>query len=122
MNRQETFDFVLDAIIGQGGPAGRQEGWQFTCQYRAEDGKRCAIGHLITDEEAEALGGNNVCWAADHGTLPARFSDDVWFYANLQAAHDDAACDDGPFVPLFRKNMASLARRHGLTFPAEAMA
>lgn len=47
MTKQETFDRVIKAVIKQGKPAMNIH----TCVYRAEDGSKCAAGHLIPDEK-----------------------------------------------------------------------
>lgn len=53
---QELFDFVCRHFNAQGGPAGnRNEDIGFVCFCRAKDGKACAFGCLMTDEEAIAV-------------------------------------------------------------------
>lgn len=47
MTQQETFDFVVGAIVAQGGPSCNDMGY---CRYRTSDGRKCAAGHCIPDE------------------------------------------------------------------------
>jgi hypothetical protein len=48
MTPQEIFDTVARHLIAQGRQAKDEGG---NCVYRAEDGSKCAVGCLITDEE-----------------------------------------------------------------------
>lgn len=43
---QDLFDRVVTAVIEQGRPS-MEDG---ACAYRGDDGAKCAVGHLITDE------------------------------------------------------------------------
>lgn len=48
MTKNEIFDFVLKGILRQGGPSVNKEG---ECLYRGDNGRKCAIGLLIHDDD-----------------------------------------------------------------------
>jgi hypothetical protein len=48
---QETFDMSCLALVEQGRPATEK----LACRYLTADGRRCAIGHLMTDISPEVL-------------------------------------------------------------------
>jgi hypothetical protein len=48
MTRDELFCYVADALLRQGR---RSIGKDGQCSYRGMDGLRCAIGHLIMDDQ-----------------------------------------------------------------------
>lgn len=48
-NKNEVFDFVLKNIIKQGGPSLDIFTWE--CMYRGSNGRKCAVGILIPDED-----------------------------------------------------------------------
>lgn len=48
MSRQEIFDIVSSNLLMQGDKSLRESGG---CAYRGKDGKKCAVGWLIPDEE-----------------------------------------------------------------------
>lgn len=66
MNTQEIFDKVVASIIKQGKPAVDydEESISCGCQYKAEDGSKCAVGQLIPArlyrKEIEGLSGDEV--------------------------------------------------------------
>ncbi len=79
---QEIFDYVCQHLAKQGRSAVDQGG---LCRYRMEDGRMCAVGCLLTDEEAERTGeGAGVSKAL----LPARLEPHRKFLKKLQEAHD----------------------------------
>lgn len=82
------------------------------CSYRGDDGTRCAIGHVLTDEEVQMAGSNGIGMLFDRGKQPARFvNEDFWVRA--QIIHDER-----------EKNMKvhfdMLFERYGLPIPEEA--
>lgn len=102
-----------------------------TCAYRAADGKRCAVGHLIDDEdyrpgiEGRPIG--DILVASTYGADPVCDRSSCWcrsasrsltkaeFLGDLQRAHDfarDESC--------VRERMMAVARRYALDVPDEA--
>jgi len=109
---QELFNRAYLAIIKQGRPA-RTESRM--CFYRHRDGTKCAIGHLITDEEyLPEMEGYGVQKLYDRGLRPH-----LDLLHDLQQAHDQSSPDN--FIPEFKQRMASIARRHNLDVPATAL-
>lgn len=55
MTRQETFDLVARALVKQGAPSIDYieicDRVEVKCRYRGAEGRRCAAGHLIADED-----------------------------------------------------------------------
>lgn len=49
MNKREMFDFITSSLLAQG-----RAGIIGSCSYRTSDGKKCAVGMLISDEAYEA--------------------------------------------------------------------
>jgi hypothetical protein len=51
---QEVFDFVVERLLQQGKRAMRKSGGETLCALRGEGNTKCAIGHLIPDEDYTA--------------------------------------------------------------------
>lgn len=91
MNRQKTFEKVVDHLMAQRLPAVAPEG---NCYYRMANGKRCAIGALIPDElydeRMELNGVANIVSAfpALQAVLGIESPQDVVFLSELQELHD----------------------------------
>jgi hypothetical protein len=86
MTRQEAFDTVARKMLAQGDVAFSAG----LCRYITQDGRRCAIGHLLSEEAAKY-------WTKrDFGSvenvsvhfLPNFMREDLNFYSDLQLAHD----------------------------------
>lgn len=126
MNHQEAFDIALNGILSQGGPSQRGgTGARNThCLYRGPEGRKCAIGWLIPDDEYQvhfeegSLGDvYEACPSLDG------LDDDI--LDRIQRAHDNAAIDAGRGQPqtdmaIFKENfltlMQSVASDYDLTF------
>lgn len=119
MTRQEMFDKAARGVIAQGGPSGVRRFNAIYCKYRGPNGRKCAIGHLIEDDEAaETLDACSV--AQTVGALARRgflFSvKDADFLQRIQSAHDIAALsDDERFIREFREAMRGIAARYDLS-------
>ena len=50
MTKQETFDIAVRGVILQGGPSVRNTESGRRCVYRGPNGRKCGVGHLISDE------------------------------------------------------------------------
>jgi hypothetical protein len=120
LTRQEILDKVVEHFRAQGGPAVTK---RHTCAYRAEDGKKCAVGVLIPDSfYTPAMEGRTAQTLARifpdalraAGVDPERDSD---FLTSLQMVHDNAAITYylcGNFMSTFMERMGYLAKREGL--------
>jgi len=130
--KQEIFDKAYAAVMAQKHPALRTHYNTVVCTYRATNGRRCAIGHLLSDEQIEKYG------IMKGAVIPQNFPielvneltpglyDAKYFLSRLQGAHDDAAFADSSFEPTtgnaftnaFHNNMKKLALLEGLNFPS----
>ncbi|MES0134488.1 hypothetical protein NKJ88_05925 [Mesorhizobium sp. M0016] len=119
MNRQKAFDTAYLGVIKKGKPSMTKGGG---CVYRGPNRRKCDIGQLLTNKEAEGLDSSDdtsVRKLFRAGALPARFIEaDLDFYDELQSAHDQAADTSKDFLDAFRANMATVARDYELTVPA----
>lgn len=112
---QEIFDTVATHLIKQGGPAMNVRGTD--CAYRAQDGKMCAVGCLMTDEEYTSdFEGNGVVELIDKGWRPQgvdRMTPKMRsFLQELQTAHDN--CLDEIGIDAWRARMVYIAGRYNL--------
>lgn len=109
MNRQEVFDRAVSGLRSQGFEKSMDEG---TCSYRANDGKKCAIGWLVDDANydptLEGRGAN-----CDEVIEMARIYDvkegDTLFLAYLQQVHDYATNPKD-----MQKRLMKFAEEYGL--------
>jgi hypothetical protein len=134
VTKQEVFDFVCTSLINQGrGSYDPEFGDVGMCLYRHPDGAKCAVGHMIADEEyvprmdGVGCGSNPEVGATGVMELipnyfpalvgSASYETDVYFLRQLQGAHDDAAIrnfsHDG-FVEAFKKNVKSVGNTYDL--------
>ncbi len=120
---QDIYNYVAQAIIKQGKPAMMNSA---ICAYRAPDGCKCAIGHLIPDDMYHSGLENKRAWTvvgpmiapAVVIKLPGVTPDEtlnerLTFFNLLQNAHDEA--DRTNFLHDFRNRMIRVARRFHLT-------
>jgi hypothetical protein len=122
MNYQEIFDTVARAILKQGVPSVgfKSSGRIDACQYRGVNGAKCAVGHLITDDEySRSMENMNVLDMQDRKLLPERLIPFVDFLKELQVAHDNPVRYEGmtesyEFIPEFIKNMRGIAKKYNL--------
>lgn len=91
----ETFNRVKEHLLKQNAVAGMEmENGDFTCMYRAPDGKTCAVGCLIrpewykSDMEGKPIGSPLVDEALAHSGIT--IDDDMkMMLRSLQGVHDD---------------------------------
>ena len=51
MTNQELFDKAVTGVLAQGGPSGhRDDDLMYWCEYRSFGGRKCLVGHLISDD------------------------------------------------------------------------
>lgn len=118
MTNQEIFDTVAKHLFAQGKPALDDYG---ACVYRGENGMRCAVGCLITDEEysldMEYKSAKTVVrdWGIE-AIHPGSFD----LAESLQKVHDYEKDDDG-YTPwndtgTMRNALRNVAVEYGLNY------
>lgn len=152
MNKQGMFDFAWRTFVVEKALPGYQiidqrgdgchnpfERYKVICTYRAQDGSKCIIGHLIPDEMYHPAmdlineNGNPVeCLIKQYDELQFLIRDDVDvnFLGDLQGCHDDALPSYLPpghtrlsarqidqFHRQIKINLLEMADRYGLTIP-----
>jgi hypothetical protein len=113
MTNQEAFSKVKAGVNAQGGPA--YNGYK--CVYRAPDGKKCAAGQLIPDDEyTESLEGSSVVELDTENRLPPSLAGiNIDLLRKMQMAHDCASELKYPeFLLLFNNNMSRVAAQFNL--------
>lgn len=107
MTRQEAFDKAWLGLKSQGwGKASIVERKGERCVYLTEDGKRCAFGWCLTEEQARTAAGSayTVCFNQ-------RIPYDE-FYTDLQRAHDQSSGPEN-----MQAKLRGVADRYNLTVP-----
>lgn len=129
MTRQEMYSKVKAAINAQGAPAWDE--LSGVCVYRTKDGKRCAVGALVPDEEyIPMMEGSRVQSIKPEYTprsLASLSGEDIQFVADMQTAHDYSAEDamgdtkdidsdmfKSAFLTYFNQRMAQIAEFYDL--------
>jgi hypothetical protein len=122
MTRQEMFDRVWQHFVVDGRPLARAGDAAGNCYYRMPDGRRCALGVLISDEMySPAFEGRPArALIEGSGPLAAILKDGLEgtpeqqsaFVQSLQYCHDEAGDTDD-----IRTNLERLAVNHGLQIP-----
>jgi hypothetical protein len=122
--KQDILEAAVMAIVTQGGPSYDDEEY---CTYRAINGRRCAVGHFIDDQNYELkLEGRSVKDSIVSRALGASLGidlevDDVAFFITLQRAHDvfTQDSDEEDYFDRFSGRVHDLCTRYGLRFPEE---
>lgn len=122
MTNQETFDFVVSALVAQGKPS---YGLLFSsantmgCLYRGPGGTKCAAGHCIPDDKYTSSMENTVVSSAYVEPILEAAGYDVGFLSHMQHAHDDAAMnnqiDNEAWLHSFLLAARVVAKRHQLS-------
>ena len=97
MTNQEIMDIQWDWWVVQKRPrcaVRRTDGEGTVCRYRGENGSKCAVGVILTDEEAVRYEGASID-RSDIGDPNHRLSPNYEFLAELQLELEDAATDYG---------------------------
>lgn len=92
MTRQEAFELAVNGIINQN-DFGVLRGTCACLYFDPETGNRCAIGHLVSEDEAKRfynLGYDRV-GSIPRFELPEGIRDDYTFLSDLQTLHDNCA-------------------------------
>lgn len=115
MTEQEAFDIVAKHLFEQKRPSVLSKG---VCAYRGVEGRKCAIGALISDEEySPELEDKDVMTLGLKDALPPSLRGlDIEFLTELQDIHDNAALTwQGTFVAgALRVKLRKFAAAHGL--------
>jgi|SRR6185369_6047086 len=118
--RQEAFNRAVAGLAKQDFAQARIESDQrdgTACAYQTPDGKRCAYGHLMSDEFLEILRANGRLSAAssdilaEYSRAPGRGLG-TEFIARLQEAHDYGATPT-----LMKTSLKDFANKYGLEIP-----
>lgn len=107
MTNQEIFDKALNGILKQGVPSMMSSG---VCKYRGPNGTMCAVGLLLTDDEALAM--DDVMGAIDDlpvELVPERLLPHMDLLSAIQCAHDYASSRT-PFVEEYKVRMRDVAK------------
>lgn len=127
---QQAFDYVVTRLADQRGPAMRQD--TSSCVYLSDDGRKCAVGHVIRDEDYRpALEGDTVASLIDklRDTASWRLiASNVNFWKSMQRAHDKAYSKDRvwtlpwtePEVSVSRLQCDSGFQEHGVAWALQA--
>lgn len=121
-SNQQVFDYVVTKLAEQGKPSVGQGG---KCQYRGEDGCKCAVGWLISDKQYDHEWDKFSGMSVDATTVSS-VMDELGYsrslLRSLQNAHDDAAHEkDKPAVfSRWRTRFCSAALSFNLS-PAKAL-
>jgi hypothetical protein len=118
MAYQKAIDIAVPALLKQGARS-----MDYTviglCAYRGFDGKKCAVGWLMTDENydpafdgCDGRGWNDVLETIG---VPIEHQLDNGFYNKFQKCHDKAR---GGFIPEFTARVKKLCREYNLEYPA----
>ncbi len=111
---QEAFDFVLYTLLRQGQRSVATG--TSVCQYRNPIGLKCAVGHMIPDDqynpelEGRTTSSEMVMDAIDHQFVDVN----KWLLHDMQRAHDDTAY--GHFKSDFIYNMKRTATNFNLEY------
>lgn len=141
--KQETFDIVVGNLIKQGGPSSEVRGDDVAvCMYRSKEGRKCAAGWLIPDEQYSPTFENYaVVGIFDAKNLPLPSSSlegfeilkglenalaghDLKFVSRLQDLHDSLSrsedyltlVPDSEWLKKFIYGAKTLAKQNGLKF------
>lgn len=113
---QDIFDAAYKGLASQGFKQSKSPN-AGGCAYRGEDGLRCAVGHLIADENYnEGLEG----LSANDGSvlLAARLSNcDAELLDDMQGAHDGQDKFHVVTPDEMKSRLALVAAKHGLQVP-----
>lgn len=103
ITQQEALEIAYNQYMKQGGPSRDIVG----CLYRGPDGKKCAVGALINDEDydtkfdVEGVGDTGFWYWYEEGEVPFVELGDtlgVQFLNKLQHLHDTEQLDYKPYV------------------------
>lgn len=127
MNQQEIFDTVAKHLFTQGERSMMTKGdndvfsGEF-CAYRGENGMKCAVGALITDEmynpAMDSFNGDGTGIYTILGKFknkfPAWFRENAYLLENLQDIHDRV--ENWSTTEVMKEALIFCAEQHGLDY------
>lgn len=124
MNRQESFNHICRNLIAASAPSVYRDDTieETKCQYRGEDGAKCAVGWLIPDDlyNPHMEGKTVLRLFVDHPELQEEPTFKAWtsyLLCELQEMHDNAAVEWHPGMDwgsIMRANLTEFATRNNL--------
>lgn len=129
--RQDHFNKAYLGVIAQGEPATTPSSYGSSglrCVYLTDNGSKCAVGHILTEEElrkyGSVMGGVSDLWNDMYSRGDADYEHPFYadgsFYSAMQERHDDLMGYSGPeFVEAFKQEMREFAKIYELTVPDE---
>jgi hypothetical protein len=114
ISKQETFNLVYRGLAAQGFQQSKApvNAVMFVCAYRGIEGRKCAVGLIITDQE---YGPDMECLPVatlwDRG-LSSLMPHDRFLLRDLQNAHDIGENPD-----MMKALLQAVAAKHDLTVP-----
>jgi hypothetical protein len=126
VDRQAVADYAVAKILEQGKAS---VGGDASCKYRSTEGRKCAIGWLIPDDEyqyrmdAGLANGSHQIIERYYSDV-SKSQDDIEFLSDLQRVHDAAFNDSiafvnkgkGEFVDLFKDRAATFYGKYNLAW------
>ena len=114
MNKQQVFERIVDHLLAQKEPA--LNPGKYACMYRGENGKKCAVGVLIPDEEyLSGFEGKDVRELLNHYPrlhtvfdLSEEYDGELRLLVMLQDIHDASEYR----VPLSKPEKFELTNKH----------
>lgn len=115
MNKQEMFETAILGVWDQKDYSGNKDGFYIECSYRGSKGTKCAIGHLISDEDYEReFEGQSIDYLITEDLVDFTESE---FLRDIQSTcHDRPFIREVPFKDL-PKIWKSFAESYGLKMP-----
>lgn len=113
MTRQEAFDLSAAHLLKTREPSGTRSPrtGMFACTY---SGSGCALAPFATPEERLKWDEEGAIDDLPRDWLPDFIAEDIYFYADLQAAHDNPATRGAPWFPTWLENMREIAAIYNL--------
>jgi hypothetical protein len=111
---QELFDYIVGKVIVQGEPSIHGD----VCRYRAPDGLKCAVGHIIPDSlYRKDMEGTTLTKIVDKTLGLTCYA----MLRDLQVAHDNAGdvhihMGNADFIADFTNRAKDVAHIYGLKF------
>lgn len=134
-SQQEVFDYILMKMREQQKPSIVIPENSVTdlplCAYRGNDGCKCGIGHIVTDEELAMADANKailyekylmespvnmISVSALMEVLGFDHIRHYHFLIDIQTAHDYASKSRNPFMEEFESNMKNVSNRFNLRY------
>lgn len=124
MTRQEMFTKAWNGLKAQNwqcAGAAKSDGLSFRCLYRDEQGRKCAMGHLLDDDYSPAMENLTAAQLVERFGLGSKFpietDEDRNFLFDLQFAHDNAQSSQQDTAAVMIENLCIVAKKYNLHTP-----